>query len=54
VPNETNVSRVSVDFRVIPRSCYIEQAEFGNEKGFVLGGFYCSMDASGKVTRAKK
>ena len=54
MPNETDISRVSIDFRVVPKSCYIEQQENGkNDKGFVLGGFYCYMDADGNVIKQK-
>ena len=45
VPNETDISRVSIDFRVIPKSCYIEDCK----QDFKIGGFYNYMDAQGNI-----
>ncbi len=41
--NESGRTRVSLDFRVVPRSCYYEGTHF------VLGGFYLAMLADGSV-----
>ena len=45
VANETCRTRVSLDFRVVPRSCHVERPD---DRGFGLG-FYTAMDAEGRV-----
>lgn len=43
--NETSRTRVSFDFRVVPRSCHVERS---SDRGFGIG-FYTAMDAEGRV-----
>ena len=43
--NETSRTRVSFDFRVVPRSCHVERP---CDRGFGIG-FYTAMDAQGRV-----
>lgn len=43
--NETSRTRVSFDFRVVPRSCHVERP---SDRGFGIG-FYTAMDAEGRV-----
>jgi|Transcript_53289 hypothetical protein len=56
VPNETGVCRVSFDFRVIPRSCFVEQFSGGNRPDgrllFDIGGFFGWLDAEGNEVSA--
>mmetsp|Transcript_34411 Transcript_34411/g.80578 ORF Transcript_34411/g.80578 Transcript_34411/m.80578 type:complete len:281 (+) Transcript_34411:10-852(+) len=50
VPNTSGCSRVSLDFRVLLRSCYVEQAPRPDGTGrFEIGGFYHAMDANGEL-----
>ena len=44
--NETPRTRVSFDFRVVPRSCHVERP---SDCGFVIHGFYTAMDAEGCI-----
>ena len=45
--NEEDITRVSFDFRVLPRSCYCEEAETRSQ--FVIGKFIAAMTADGVV-----
>lgn len=47
-PNETDLTRVSIDFRVLPRSCHEDGT--GYRRQFSLGCFFAAMDAEGSVT----
>ena len=50
VPNETARTRVSFDFRVVPRSCYVEEdCAGGRADPYRPGEFYGEMDARGNV-----
>ena len=44
VANTSDITRVSFDFRVVPRSCHRP-----DESKFAIGGFYLLMDACGAV-----
>ena len=49
-PNETDRTRVSFDFRVVPRSCYVAaECEGGRADPYRPGEFYGEMDALGNV-----
>ena len=47
VPNTTDVTRVCLDFRVVPRSCHDHVPSLENR--FAVGGFYAEMDADGRL-----
>lgn len=50
-PNETERTRVSFDFRVVPRSCFVEDSESpgGRADPYRPGTFYGVMDATGEI-----
>jgi len=52
-PNETGRTRLSIDFRVIPRAQYCSRYPRSHKKDgserFALGGFFGAMDRSGEV-----
>lgn len=47
-PNETEITRISLDFRVVPRSCYVQPD--GGYNQFCLGRFFAALDADGKLS----
>ena len=50
LPNETTRTRVSFDFRVVPRSCYVEEeCAGGRADPYRPGEFYGEMDALGNI-----
>ena len=52
-PNETERTRVSVDFRVVPRSCFDEGGCVGGRADpYRPGEFYGWMDANGQMLMA--
>ena len=55
--NEEDVTRVSMDFRVMPRSCYDAEerahCHLPGEGKFVLGAFFGALDADGRVSFEK-
>jgi hypothetical protein len=46
--NETDITRVSFDFRVTPRSCHVDGT--GHRRQFSLGCFFAALDAQGNLS----
>ena len=46
--NETDITRVSFDFRVAPRSCHVDGT--GHRRQFSLGCFFAALDAQGNLS----
>ena len=53
LPNATGVTRLSLDFRVVPRSAFLERYEgshMGNDSPrFGLGGFFAALEPPGSA-----